>query len=64
MQLKLKIRYLVRWLKDHAPVLCGCCAKVFFAKDACYEISNLGVEVCLCPKCHAELFHPFTGGEP
>lgn len=64
MKLKRYIRSLVRWLKDHSLVMCGCCAKLFFAKDATYEYSNLGMLVFLCPKCHADLFHPFTGAEP
>lgn len=64
MPIKKYLRYFMRWLKDHAPVLCGCCSRVFFSKDAQYELSNLGMEVCLCPKCHTELFHPFTGDEP
>ncbi len=56
-------RMLLRWLRDHEPVVCGCCTHVFFAQDARYEQSNTGQRVCLCPECHKALFNPFTGDD-
>uniref|UniRef100_A0A6H1ZBK8 Uncharacterized protein n=1 Tax=viral metagenome TaxID=1070528 RepID=A0A6H1ZBK8_9ZZZZ len=56
------LRLIARWLEDHQLVVCALCRKVVFSKDAQPEMTNTGITVPLCSKCHQEMFHPFAKG--
>jgi hypothetical protein len=52
-----------RWLKSHEPVFCRACNRLIFKQDATYEQVSWGEWVALCPKCHKEIFNPFSESE-
>lgn len=49
-------------IQQHTPVTCVRCSSIHFEKNMKYEWNTLGKQVALCPKCHKELFTPFSGG--
>lgn len=52
---------LKNWLRDHAPTWCIQCRWLHFNKYFKYErYAPTGRYEPLCPKCHTELYQPFS----
>lgn len=54
------IRKVYGWLVDHEPVKCLRCGKWLWNKDTQQEIMTTGTNSHLCPKCHDDLFNPWS----
>lgn len=54
------MRRIVEFIMDHMPTWCAICQYVGFSKNMRRVPMTIGRAVPLCPKCHDDLFHPYT----